>query len=257
MIRTWSKFNYGFQIDTSNNSLNFSEGGPELTAVLESGDYTLGEFAEVVATALSAIGALDYTASINRNTNVITLSASGTFSILLATGSNIGISFAGLMGFSQVVDLTGAATYTGASTAGFQYYPQFLLQSYVPPEIFKQSADATVNKAASGRVEVIRFGVEQFIEMDIKFITDLPMDNVVIKNNPSGLQDAIDFLDDITQKAKFEFVPDVDTPGTFHEVILESFPGFQNGAGFKLKELFAQNLPDFYETGVIKLRVVF
>jgi hypothetical protein len=257
MIRTWSKFNYGFQIDTSNNSLNFSEGGPELTAVLESGDYTLGEFAEVVATALSAIGALDYTASINRNTNVITLSASGTFSILLATGSNIGISFASLMGFSQVVDLTGAATYTGASAAGFQYYPQFLLQSYVPPEIFKQSADATVNKAASGRVEVIRFGVEQFIEMDIKFITDLPMDNVVIKNNSSGLQDAIDFLDDITQKAKFEFVPDVDTPATFYEVILESFPGFQNGAGFKLKELFAQNLPDFYETGVIKLRVVF
>lgn len=257
MIRTWSKFNYGFQIDTSNNSLNFSEGGPELTAVLESGDYTLGEFAEIVATTLSTIGALDYTATIDRNTNIITLSASGTFSILLATGSNIGISFASLMGFSQVVDLTGAATYTGASAAGFQYYPQFLLQSYVPPEIFKQSADATVNKAASGRVEVIRFGVEQFIEMDIKFITDLPMDNVVIKNNPSGLQDAIDFLDDITSKAKFEFVPDVDTPSAFYEVILESFPGFQNGAGFKLKELFAQNLPDFYETGVIKLRVVF
>lgn len=256
MIRTWSKFNYGFQITSSNNSLDFSEGGPQLTAVVESGDYTLGEFAEVVAAAMSSVGALDYTATINRNTNVITISATGTFSILLATGTSIGVSFASLMGFTQVVDLTSAATYTGASAAGFQYYPQFLLQSYVPPELYKKSADATINKAASGRVEIIRFGVEQFIEMDIKFITDLPMDNVVIKNNPSGLQDALDFLDDITQKAKFEFVPDVDTPSEFYEVILESFPGFDNGAGFKLKELFAQNLPDFYETGVIKLRVV-
>ena len=256
MIRTWSKFNYGFQITTSNNSLDFSEGGPQLTAVLESGDYSLGEFAEAIAVAMNTVGALDYTATLNRTTNVITISATGTFSILLATGTSIGVSFATLAGFTQVVDLTGAATYTGAGEAGYQYYPQFLLQSYVPPEIFKKSADATINKAASGRVEVIRFGVEQFIEMDIKFITDLPMDNVVIKNNPSGLQDAIDFLDDISSKAKFEFVPDVDTPSVFYEVILESFPGFDNGAGYKLKELFAQNLPDFYETGVIKLRVV-
>ena len=147
MIRTWSKFNYGFQITTANNSLNFSEGGPQLTAIIESGDYSLGEFSEAIAIAMTTIGALDYTASIDRSSNVITISGTGIFSILLATGTSIGVSYATLAGFTQVVNLTGAVTYTGASAAGFQYRPQFLLQSYVPPEILKKSADATKKRS--------------------------------------------------------------------------------------------------------------
>lgn len=256
MIYTYSKFNYGLSIDSTNNKLNFSEGGGELTATLSSGSYTLGDFVTAISSALNAAGALDYTVTLNRSTNVITISASGNFNILLSTGTNVGVSFADLMGFTQSLDLTGTNTYSGSSGAGFEYYPQFYLQSYVPPEIYKQSADATVNKTASGRVEVVRFGIEQFIEMDIKFITNLPMDGVLIKNNPSGLDAALDFLSDVSNKTKFEFVPNASSPSTFYKVIVESMPGIQNGTGFKLKELFTNNLPDIYETGVIKLRVI-
>lgn len=256
MIYTYSKFNYGISVNTNNNKLNFSEGGPELTVTLNSGSYTLGEFVDAIDSGLNSTGALDYNATLNRTTNVITISASGNFNLLLNSGTSAGVSFAPLAGFTQTSDLTGVATYIGASPAGSQYRPQFLLQSYVPSTIFQQSSDAVVNKTASGRVEVVRFGVEKYIEMDIKFVTSLPMDGVVIKNDPNGLQNCIDFMSDISQKTRFEFVPDVNTPAVFEKVILESAPSYSNGTGFKLKELFSQNLPDIYETGVIKLRVV-
>jgi hypothetical protein len=256
MIYSFSKFNYGLNVDTTNNKLNFSEGGPELTVTLNSGSYTLGEFVDAIDSGLNSTGALDYNATLNRATNVVTISASGPFNLLLNSGSNIGISFAGLAGFTQTTDLTGASSYVGRSPAGFEYRPQFLLQSYVPSSIFQQSADAVVNKTASGRVEVVRFGIEKYIEMDIKFVTNLPMDGVVIKNNPNGLQSCIDFLSDISQKTRFEFVPDINAPNVIEKVILESSPSYSNGTGFKLRELFSQKLPDIYDTGVIKLSVV-
>lgn len=256
MIKTWSKFTYGFSIDTSNNSLNIDEGGGELLVTVSAGSYTLGEFVGAVKAALNDVGTNEYEVVVDRVTGLVTISADNDFDILLSSGTQIGVSFADLLGFVQVTDLTGTDTYTGASRAGLEYYPQFLLQSYVPPENYKQSSDATINKTASGRVEVVRFGIERLIEMDVKFITSLPMDGKVIKNNPRGLEAALEFLSDVSQKTRFEFVPDVDEPDEFYKVILESFPGFQNGTGFKLKELYAQNLPDIYETGVFTLRVL-
>lgn len=256
MIYTYSKFNYGFVVDDSSNKLDFSEGAGQLTAEMPSGSYTMGEYVAALKAALNAAGTLIYNVTVDRTSNFITISASANFEILLSSGSNIGVSLNELIGFTQGTDLTGASAYTGATQAGKEYYPQFMLQSYVPSTNYQQSADATINKTASGRVEIVRFGIEKFIEMDIKFITNRPMDGFVIKHNPTGLEDALDFLTDISQKRRFEFVADISNPSGYEKVILESFPSFSNGAGFKLKELFSQNLPDIYETGVLKLRVV-
>ncbi len=82
------------------------------------------------------------------------------------------------------------------------------------------------------------------------------MDGAIIRNNPTGLADALSFLGYISQKKKFEFVPDVLAPSTYYRVILEKAPDYSSGTGFKLKELFGQNLPDIYETGIFTLRVV-
>jgi hypothetical protein len=38
--------------------------------------------------------------------------------------------------------------------------------------------------------------------------------------------------------------------------LLESSPDYSDGTGYKLKELFDKNLPDIYETGILKLRIV-
>ncbi len=161
-----------------------------------------------------------------------------------------------MLGFDFSIDLVGDDSYTGNLRSGSVYRPQFQLQSYVPPDNFQESVSPVINESGDGRVEVVRFGTKNKIEMDIKFITNLPMDGLTIRNNPSGLSDALAFINYITQKKKFEFVPDVDSADDFHKVILENTPGFSDGTGFKLKELFFEGLPDIYETGVITLRVI-
>lgn len=257
MIYTWSKFTYGHTVTVDNQSICFKEptkDNVELIAVIPVGNYTLGEYAFALADAMNSEGELTYQTSIDRSTNVITITASDVFSILISSASSSATAYE-MMGFSQTSNLTGLTTYSGTHPSGVEYYPQFLLQSYVPPDHWVQSADATVNQSADGRVEIIRFGVEKKIEFDIKFITNLPMDGQVIKNNPQGLEQALDFLSYIAQKKKFEFFPDLNSED-YYKVILESIEGSSKGTGFKLRELFSQSLPDVYETGLMQLRVV-
>lgn len=257
MIYTWSKFNYGHTIDDTNPYIPFSEGvGPEIIAEIENGNYTLGDFAAAVEDALNAAGDLTYTVSVNRGSNIITISASGSFKLRTHSGTATATAFE-LMGFNYPgADLTGSSSYTGNAPSGSEYRPQFLLQSYVPPTDIVESVQASINESADGRVEIIRFGTRNKIEMDIKFITNLTMDGTTIRNNPGGVEDARAFLGYITQKKRFEFVPDVTAPSTFYKVLLEKTPDYNDGTGFRLRELFTNDLPDFYETGVIQLRVV-
>jgi hypothetical protein len=60
----------------------------------------------------------------------------------------------------------------------------------------------------------------------------------------------------MTTKAPFEFMPDEDVPATFYSVICESTPGFSDGTGFKLMEMTSQKLIGYYDSGMIKLRVL-
>ena len=255
MIRTFSKFYYGFQVTQDERFISIDEGGGEILVEVAIGDYDSQELAIAIQTALNASGANTYTVAFDRNLRKYTISADASFDILIASSSALGQSIYTIIGFTGA-DLTGLSSYTGDSDAGLEYQPQFLLQDYVPSDIFKRSASSTVNKTAKGTVEVVRFGIEKFIELNIKFITDLPMDGKVVKNNPNGLADAISFFDNITEKVKFEFMPDENDVDTFQTVLLESYPGFTDGTGYKLRELFAQNLPDYYETGLMRLRVI-
>lgn len=257
MIYTWSKFTYGHTVDSSNQYIPFKEGtGAEIIASVDTGDYSLGEFVVAIQDALNNVGDLTYTVTIDRTSNNITVAATGTFKLLTHSGSVTATAF-DLMGFEfPSADLTGSTSYSGNHASGSEYYPQFLLQSYVSPDDFVESVEASINQSADGRVEIVRFGINQKIEMDINFITNLPMDGVTFRNDPNGLQNARAFLNYITQKKKFEFFPDKDATSTYYKVILESSPGYNNGTGFKLKERFPDGLPDFYDTGVLQLRVV-
>lgn len=255
MIDTFSKFYYGHTITRDNRFLNIDEGSGEISVEVAAGSYTLTEFLIAVQSALNQYGGLTYSVSVNRQTRIITVTADGTFDLLVSTGSQSGQSTFSLLGFTGA-DRTGSASYAGDSASGSAYYPQFKLQSYVDASYNEQSVSTVLNKTANGDVEVVTFGRESFYEMDIKFITNLPMDGFVIKNNANGLQDAIDFMRDITQKRRFEFMPDVDDSEEFSKVILESSQGFSDGTGFKLKELWDNNLRDIYETGVLKMRVI-
>lgn len=255
-ISTHSVFYKTIIVDETNNFVNIDEGGGELTGTISSGSYSLTDILTAVKTTLDTIGTNTYTVTVDRTNRRVTIAADGAFDILLSTGSQVGISIWNDLGFTQSADLTGLLTYQGASGASSEYIPQFVLQDYVPADNWKQKISPTVNESASGQIEVVSFGERSFYEMSFKFITNKPMDGKVIKNNPSGVDDLRAFMDNAIQKGPMEFMPDVDNRGIFTKVLLESTPSDKSGTGYKLKELFSQNLPDFFELNGIKFRVI-
>lgn len=256
LLMTFSKFYFGYVVDGSNYILNFKEGaGPELTANLNASEYTFTDFATEIERALNDAGALTYTVTANRATRTITVAASGTFSLLVSTGTSVGNDPFGLMGFTGA-DRTGAASYTGNTTSGSSYSPQFKLQNYISTDNWQQAADASINKTASGRVEIVKFGTEKFLQMQMKFITDEPQDcKSPIKNDTSALTHIQEFMQYLITRAPLEFMPDEDTPGTFQTIIFDSSASSSTGTGYKLKELYDRDLPGYFETDVLKFRL--
>lgn len=255
LLTTYSKFYYGYVIDDTNFSLNFNEGGPELLATLNSGEYTFTDFATEIERALNDVGALTYTVTANRTDRTITVSATGTFALLVSTGTSAGISPFSLMGFTGA-DRTAAATYTGNTTSGSEYIPQFKLQSYISSDNWQQAADASINKTASGRVEIVKFGTEKFVQFQIRYITEIDQGcNGPIKNDSSALLNVQSFLQYATTRAPLEFIPDIDTPAIFQTLTLDSMQSSTTGTGYKLKELYDKDLPGYFETDVLKFRL--
>lgn len=256
-LDTFSTFYYGHTISSSNLKLNFNEGSGELTATIAIGSYTATEFATQVETAMNAVGTFTYTVTFNRADRTITIATSdGNFSLLVNTGSENAVAVWTLMGFTGS-DLSGAMTYTGDTTTGSAYSPQFKLQDYVTDEDWQQAAAASVNKTASGRVEVVKFGDETFYQMNIKWVNNYTQpDELVIKNDASGVANLRTFMQYIVDKRPIEFMADIDTPATFEKLLLESTPSNKEGTGYKLKELYDQGLPGYYETGTLVFRVV-
>ena len=254
-LKTFSTFYYGQEITIDNYIINFDEGIGELAAEVAVGTYSLTQFAEAIESALNTAGTLVYSVTVNRQTRQITISASGVFTLLIATGSSVATSPFSLMGFNGG-DLSGSNSYTGDSGSGYEYRPQFILQDHVPPENFKRNVQATVNEAASGLVEVVRFGSVRFLQANIMFITNLPMDGKVIRNNPNGVDDANQFMDFITKIAPIEFMADVGDRNIFKTIQLESTPQSKDGIDYTLKELYDRNLPEIFQTGILTFRVL-
>jgi len=255
MISNFSCFYYGYEVTAENNTLDFNEGAGELVATISVGSHTATEFCQALKTALDAAGALTYTVNFNRLTRKITVSATGNFSLLKTSGDHVGASPWSLMGFTQVGDLSGAATYTGATASGDAYYPQFKLQDYVGPEDLQQAVDAVVTKSASGRPEVYKFGIEKFIEMNLMFATDIAQSGP-IQSNPTGVDDLRRFMQFLITKAPCEFMESVSDLNAYYTVMLESTQESQNGVGYRLREMYDKGLPGYFQTSKLKFRVL-
>lgn len=254
-LTTFSKFYYGFEVTSENFNLPFSEGGGELNAEVRVGSFTLTQMASELETALNNEGFLNYTVTVNRTTRVFTIAASGNFQLLPVTGTLASTSVYSLVGFTT--DRTGAATYAGNTAGGFVWSPQFRAQNYIPMEHWTGAALATVNKAASGRVEVIKFGNESFMQASFMYITDIAQtDEDVIKNDANAVDNVLSFLRYAITKGPMEFMPDADDPSEFYNVLLESTPDSKDGVSFRLLELYDKGLPGWYETGTLKFRQV-
>lgn len=251
-VHTKSAFYYGIDIDDNNCKIDFNEGAADLVATIEIGKYSLTDFAQAVAVQMTANGTQTYVVTINRATRILTISSVGTFSLLVTTGVNTGLGAWDYIGFES--DQTGAITYTATLACGSAYYPQFLLQDYVSFEDYQEASDGVVNRAASGRVSVVSFGTQNFMECRIIYATDKTQSfGAPIDNNPTGVSDLRTFLTYAIGKGDMEFMPDRATAGTFTRCLLESTSTSKDGIGFKLQELYGRAV-GYFETGMLKFR---
>ena len=253
-LTTFSVFYYNFEFTSETRYINFDEGGPELTADLRLGSFTPSEAAVIAQTAMNDVGGQAYTVAFNRTLRSFTISAPGPFTLRVNTGSSFATSAFPVLGFTGA-DLTGTNTYTGAQ-AGYEYNPQFILQDHVSTDNNRKMVMPSVNKSASGKVEVVRFGIERFLTCNIKYITNKRGDGYIIRNNQNGVEDAQALMNYLTMKKPFEFMPDESDRNTYQSFILESTPDEKDGTGYKLKEMYDKGLPFYFETGVITFRLI-
>lgn len=254
-ITTLSTFYYGFTITQSNNVINFSEGGPEITATLRVNDYTLTEYANEIAVRMTLAGTQTYSASVNRNTRQITISAPGNFELLCSTGSQQAVGIWGLAGFDIATDKTGSNSYVGEDPAGYEYRPQLTLDNYLALEDNLVKESSSVNISANGVVQTLEFGDGQRMECNIRGATDRTgLKMTPFYENANGRADLRLFMNYLITKAKVEFMPDVDDRNDFYSLLLDSTQADRSGTRYKISNMKGAN--DFYETGLLIFRKV-
>lgn len=257
MIDSYSAFIYGHAVDSTNNYIDWDIGGSEISVQMNVGEYSLTDFCTEIARAMNSANQGTYAVTVNRTTGIITVTKSaGTFRFLASTGSHVGTSVFSLMGFAAV-DGTLAASQTGSLRSGSLWLPQFKAQDFVHFDNQQSAVDGSVKKSASGRVEAVSFGNQKLMDCNFKFITNIQQTlNDLIVSDSSGVENARAFMEYAVTKKDMEFIPDRNDYDTYYKVILESTPESQDGLGFKLKEQYQNGLRDYYETGVLKFRLI-
>jgi hypothetical protein len=253
-LKTRSAFTYGHTFDDNNQFIDFSEdgGATELVATIEIGSYTLNQLTDKIAQALNEIGDNEYTVTLDRATRKYTISADNPFQLLVTSGTHSAINAFTLLGFTA--DKTGGSSYESDVASGSIYYPQAPLKDYTSFDDIEEAAQARVNESSDGStVEVVSFGTRNFMECNIKYATDI-LGQVHIEENPNGVALLRTFMQYITKKRPIEFIPDRDNLAVFSECLLESTPRSRDGVGFQLRELYAEKLAFYFETGRLIFR---
>lgn len=257
MIFTESVFYYDYQVNVNNLSLNFEEssGGGELLTQIPTGIYSLTNLLVAVEDALNLIGANTYTVTVDRSTRIITISCDVTFKLLFGTGAQASLDIAQLLGYDGV-DTAFALSHIATNPSGKEYMPQNKLQSYVSPDDLQKFINPTVNKTGSGKIEVVRFGIEKFIEFNIKPITNIDQGvGNYIRTDLQAVENVRDFLRYLVTRGDLEFIPDRADRNTFITIKLEKTKEDSNGTGYRLKELFGVGRTNYFETDLLVFRV--
>jgi hypothetical protein len=250
-LTSQSLFLYNFQITSYNSSIDFQivNSGPVLQATIAQGYYSLTGLLNAIVTALQAADPTNtYTATANRNVsggtqNRVTIATSGSFfSLLFLSGPRTASTVAPLIGF-QTLDQTGAVSYTGNSSAGKVLAPSMVGYSYTDTN-FYQKVFGSVNVSASGVKEAVVFNIQQFFEVQFKYISQ-----------SDWITNWTPFMVWAIQQREMDFTPNINSPNTFYTCTLESTPFDSQGLGFKGSEM-RPDFPFAWDTGIMKFRVV-
>ena len=254
-LENHSKFYYGWQITTQNRYVDFDDGTGVKTAILKQGYYSSSDLILEVKKKMDALSSLDFTITFDRTTRKFTISSTSSFSLLFSTGPNAAQSTASLLGYTAT-DKTSSSSYLAENVSGLEYKTQFYIQSYKDTSTNRKAIDGTVNKSASGAIEVIKFGNERFMEGEFLFITNIIQESIsIIRTNNQGREDFIQFIEWCTEKAPIEFIKNENDPSTFQTFVLESTPTDQKGLDYDLIEMYDRGLAQYYRSGVLKFRL--
>ena len=255
-LENHSKFYYGWQITNQNKYIDFNDGAGVKTATLKVGYYSSTDLMIEIKKKMDALSTLDFTVSFNRTNRKFTISSTSSFSLLFSTGPNAAQSAAILLGYTAT-DKTSASSYLAENVSGYEYETQFYIQSYKDTSTNRKAIDGTVNKSASGAIEVIKFGNERFMEGEFLFITNIIQESIsIIRTNSQGREDFIQFIEWCTEKAPIEFIKNENDPSTFQTLVLESTPSDSKGLDYDLIEMYDRGLAQYYRSGVLKFRLI-
>lgn len=254
-LSTHSRFYYGWQITTSNRYLDFNDGSDKV-AILDVGYYTSSDLATMIASKMNELSSTDFTVTFNRSTRKFTIAGSATFSLLAGSGDNVTLGVFTLLGYTAT-DKTGFATYLAQTTSGYEYTTQFFPQSYLPTSTNRNAIEGLVNKSSSGVIEVIKFGDERFMKLELLFITNIPQSpDSIIRSKSDGVEQYIQLIEWLTSKAPVEVMINELDVDTFQEFILESTEQDTQGLNYELTELYDKSLPLFYKSGRLTFRLM-
>lgn len=252
----YPKFKYGWAIDCSNKKFSIKENGVDLEITLLEGSYGFNSFGDMLQSQLNCWANSNYVVTYDR--------ASCKYTITPDTGT-IGFNFDSiapsvfdptLLGFEKQ-DYPEQAFWESPVNAGFEYCVQFPAQSLVLEDYNFELTDAAVCRSAKGRVQTAYFSEDSYIEFEIQYASNKIRTNCirsVFIQNETGVEDLIKFMKFATKKHTLDLMIDKDDPDTFIEVILDRTRQSRNGTAFALQELFAINLPCFFNTGVLRFR---
>lgn len=235
-INTYSAFLYGYTVTSQNYFLPFKEGVDDRLAQLNIGSYTFTRFVLEVSRAMNKAGVNEYTMSVDRNTQKITISSDGLFDLEVDSVYSERDCFE-LMGF-VVNDKFGLNEYTSDVRTGNVFYPQYKLQGYIDFEDEREASSSAKNITGSGKVEVVKFGDIYLMTCNIVYSTDIPMGkNGAIKNNQNGVSNLRQFLAHITNPYRVEFIPDIADFDSYTECLLDSSANSSKGTGYKMQSM--------------------
>lgn len=247
-----SLFLYGYSVTSHNNTIDFkaSLGGETLSAVLNTGDYSLNLLLEEVVSAMEAVDpdnvytatALRTYSSNTENRITISIAPSTYLSLLFSSGPNTAATAASLLGFN-VSDYTGSTSYTGAITTGTAFIPTLIGYNYLGP-LFTQRKQGVVTESASGWKEAVIFSNQKYIQVEYKYN---PEADVIV--------DWFPFLDWSTAQKPFDFTPNYETsPCEIYSVTLDKTSYDGKGMAYQMKEMLPQ-FPFLYDSGLMTMKL--
>lgn len=258
----YSKFIYGFTLDATNNVFPIKVLLTEYTVYIPIGRYTGTSLAIAIKAACEAeVPTETFTVTYDKVTRLFYIQCSNGFEILFGSGIITANNCASVIGFNNT-DHTVTLNpplfdYQSDFAAGYEYKPQFPLQSYVKNGQVKKLTDSILNKTADGDIEMIYYGEENYIEFEIKYITEIQYPSgSLIRNNQSALTEIKSFLNYCILKNIITFYPDENSSECIDIRLEKTSEDATNGTAYRIEEEYSANMPNYYKTNKLTWRVI-